>query len=95
MEIETAYKKKMAAQLKVWDAEIYLLESKLENFGADVRIKRAEELHELRAKQYAASMKIKELGKASGDAWRQVKETADAIWEDLKAGLAGAQAKFK
>jgi len=47
----------MAAHLKEWGAQIDLLEAKLENVGADMKVKRAEELHELRAKQRAASEK--------------------------------------
>lgn len=95
MEIQDAYKQKMAAQLKEWDAQINLLEAKMENVGADMKVKRARELHELRAKQQAASEKMKELGKASGEAWEQVKETADKIWDDLKIGVADAHSKFK
>ena len=95
MEIQNAYKQKMAAQLKEWSAQINLLEAKVENAGAGMQVKRAEVLHELRAKQRAASEKMDELEKAGGDAWEQVKETADKVWEDLKAGLAEAHSKFK
>lgn len=95
MEIQEAYKQKLAAQLNEWDAQINLLEAKIENVSADMRVKRAQELHELRAKQRAASEKMQEFGKASGEAWEQVKETADKIWDDLKVGIAEAQAKFK
>lgn len=95
MEIQDAYKQRMAAQLKEWSAQINLLEAKVENAGADMQVKRAEVLHELRAKQRAASEKMKELEKAGGEAWEQVKETADKIWEDLKTGVAEAHSKFK
>ena len=95
MEIQEAYKQKMAAQLKEWSAQINLLEAKVENAGADVKVRRAEALHELRAKQRAASEKMEELGKASGEAWEQVKVTADKIWEDLRTGVAEAHSKFK
>lgn len=95
MEIKDAYKQKMEAQLKEWDAQINLLEAKMENAGADIRVKRARQLDELRAKQRAASEKMKELGKASGAAWEQVKITADKIWDDLKAGVEDAHSKFK
>jgi recombinational DNA repair ATPase RecF len=94
MELQEAYKQKMAAQLKEWSAQINLLEAKLATAGADIKVKRAEELHELRAKQHAAAEKMKELGKASGEAWEQTKETADKIWEELKTGISNAQAKF-
>ena len=95
MEIKDAYKQKMAAQLKEWGAQIDLLEAKAENAGADIKVKHAKSIRELRAKQRAASEKIQELGKASGAAWDQVKGTADKIWDDLKAGIADAHSKFK
>lgn len=95
MEIRDAYKQKMEAQLKEWGAQINLLEAKAENAGADMKVMRAKQLHELRAKQRAASEKMQELGKASGEAWEQVKETADKIWADLKSGIADAHSKFK
>lgn len=95
MEIKDAYKQKMAAQLKEWTAQINLLEAKMENAGADMKIKRAEALRELRAKQRAASEKMKELENSSGEAWEQVKATADKIWDDLKKGVADVHSKFK
>lgn len=95
MEIQEAYKQKMSAQLKEWDAQINLLEAKVENAEADMKVRAARELQELRAKQHAASERLKELGKASGEAWDQLKATTDKIWEDLKTGVADAQARFK
>jgi recombinational DNA repair ATPase RecF len=95
MEIQDAYKQKMAAQLKEWTAQINLLEARVENAGADMAVKRAEALQALRARQRVASEKMLELEKCTGDAWGQVKETADKIWEDLKNGVADAHSKFK
>ena len=66
MEIQKAYQQKLAAQLKEWDAQINLLEAQVENAGADIKVQRARQLGELRAKQSAASAKMQELGKASG-----------------------------
>ena len=94
MEIHDAYKQKMAAQLKEWSAKIDLMEAMAENAGADLRIKRVEQLHELRAKQRALTDKMKEMEKASGEVWRQVKETADKLWDDLKTGVDDVQSKF-
>jgi hypothetical protein len=94
MELQEAYKQKRAAQLKEWSAQINLLEAKVENAEADLKVKYSTELVELRSRQRAASEKMKELAKASGEAWGQVKETSDKIWDDLKAGLAQAQARF-
>lgn len=95
MELRNAYKQKMEAQLKEWSAQINLLEAKLDKFSAEMRVKRAEELHALRARQHAAAEKIKELEKSTGDAWNQTRATADKMWEDLKASLSDVKNKFK
>lgn len=95
MQIQNAYQQKMEAQLKEWSAQINLLEAKVENAGADIKVMRAKQLGELRTKQRAASDKMKELENASGEAWEQVKKTADKVWDDLKTGLADAHNKFK
>ncbi len=95
MEIQQAYKQKMAAQLKEWNAQIDLLGARVENTGADIAVKHAEAMQALRVKQRTAAEKMLELENATGEAWGQVKETADTIWSDLKAGVAEAHAKFK
>jgi outer membrane murein-binding lipoprotein Lpp len=95
MELHKEYKEKMSAQLNEWSAQVNLLEAKMDSFTADMKIMRAEEIQALRAKQHAASDKMKELGKATGEAWEQVRVTADKMWDDLKAGLTDAQSKFK
>lgn len=95
MDIRDAYKQKMAAQLREWTAQINLLEAKAEHFGADMKVKQAEALQELRAQQRAASEKLTELEKASGAAWDEIKTTVDKIWDDLKKSIADAHAKFK
>lgn len=95
MNLQEAYKQKMAAQLKEWSAQINLMEAKVENAGADLKVRHAEQLDELRAKQRAAAGKMEELEQASSDAWEQIKVAADKAWDDLKTGLADAHDKFK
>jgi outer membrane murein-binding lipoprotein Lpp len=95
MEIQNAYRQKMATQLKEWNAQIALLEAKMENTGAEIRLKRAEQMQKLHMQQHAALDKMKELETASSEAWDQVKKTADKVWDDLKTGVADAHAKFK
>lgn len=95
MEIKDAYEQKMEAQMKEWDAQINLLEAKVENAGADIKVKRAQAIHELRVKQRVASEKMRQLGNASGKAWDQAKETADKVWADLKTGVEAARSAFK
>ena len=94
MDIHKPYKEKLDAQLKEWNAQINLLEAKLENMGADMRLKRAEELEALRTKQHAAAEKMKELAQASGEAWEHAKVSADKMWADMKAGINEISKKF-
>ncbi len=95
MKLHNAYTEKMDAQMKEWGAQVQLLEAKMDNVSADLKVRRMEELHALRAQQHAAAEKMRELGKASGAAWEDMKNTADKLWDDLKSGLADAQSKFK
>jgi len=94
MEIQEVYKQKMSAQLKEWGAQINLLETKVESAGSAMKVKRASEILELRIKQRAAFGKMRELEIASGEAWVQIKETADKIWDDLRTGVAATHRKF-
>lgn len=95
MGLKNAYRRKLAAQLKEWGAQINLLEAKVGNAGADAGIRGAEELDNLRAKHRAASATMKELEKAGSEAWIQLKETADKVWADLRTGVTEAHARFK
>lgn len=95
MELHDAYRQKLGAQLKEWSAQINLLEARIDNLAAEMKIMCAEDIHALRAKQHEAADKMKELGKATGDAWDQLKLTADKMWDELKTGLTDAQKKFK
>ncbi len=95
MELHKQYKEKMGAQLKEWSTQVNLLEARMDNFSAEMKIMRSEDIQALRAKQHAVNEKMKELGKSSGEAWEQVKLTADKMWDDLKTGLSDTQSKFK
>lgn len=95
MDLQDAYRQMMADHMHEWNAQINLLEAKAKNVAADVRLKHAEEIVALRAKQHSAAKKIKEMENSSGDAWDLVKDTADRMWADLKTGVTEAQAQFE
>lgn len=95
METKDAYKQKLEAQLKEWEAQIKLLAAKMESAGADARLKYAQELEKLRNTQHAALEKMKELDTASLDAWDKLKESADKTWDEMKHNMANLFSKFK
>jgi DNA mismatch repair ATPase MutS len=95
MDTKEAYKTKLKAQLAEWDAQINLFAAKTKNAAADVQVKYAQELDELRNKQRKASDKLKELEHASGDAWQEIKVSTDQLWDDIKTGVTRTLSKFK
>jgi multidrug resistance efflux pump len=95
MKTKNEYIESLTLELKEWSAQIDVLAANAESAAADAKLKYAEEIAELRTKQHAAAAKIQELEEASDDAWVTVKDTAVEVWDDLKAGLASAVAKFK
>lgn len=95
METKDAYRQKLDAQLKEWRAQISLLAAKAENASADVKLKYALELDEIKAKQREVVQKMKELELSSGEAWEKLKVTADKVLDDLKTSISQAMSKFK
>lgn len=95
MDTKDAYKEKLQAQLKEWDAQIKLLAAKMESTGADAKLKYAQELEKLRATQHEAVEKMKELDAATIDAWDKLKESADKTWAEMKNNMANLFSKLK
>ena len=95
MDIKDAYKQKLEAQLKEWDAQIKLLAAKVDSAGADAKLKYAQELEKLRTMQHDAIDRMKELDAASLDAWDKIKESADKTWDEMKHNIANLFSKFK
>lgn len=77
MKDKDAIKLEMEAQLKEWSAQISLMEARIENSGIAMEGKPAVEA-------------IKTADAGSVATWGQVKESADKIWDDLKAGFSAA-----
>jgi len=95
MDSKEAYKQKLKAQIKEWNAQINLLNAKIENKGADMKLKYSKELDALKGKQDEVLQKIKELDESSTENWEKIKVTADQMLSDLKAGLNNAISRLK
>ena len=94
MEDREAYKKKMAAQLEEWSDQLDALEARVMKENAEIKLRRAEEMHELRVRRNHASEKIKELDEASVEAWGHVSKRTAKVMENLKAGVNAAHSRF-
>lgn len=88
------YKKKMAAQLEEWSDRLDALDARIMNSDAEIKLRRAEEMHALRVRRNHAWKKMKELDESSADAWGHVSKRTAKVMENLKAGVNAAQARF-
>ena len=94
MDDRNAYKQKLEARLDQWRADIDKLEAKAAEAGADARIKYQSEVKNLRSKQDEAHKKIKKLGEAQGEAWKDLKSGFEAAWDDLGKAVRNASDRF-
>ncbi len=94
MKTKNEYIDNMASELKEWGAQADLLAAKTEKSVGMIKLKYTEQLNAFRTKHQEANDKMKEYEAASGDAWEAAKETADKVWDDLRAGLNTAVEKF-
>ena len=65
MEEREAYNDKMAAQLEEWGDHIDVLESRVKKAHAEVRLRRAEDMHDSRAACNKTSEKLNGLDESS------------------------------
>lgn len=73
MSIQEAYKKKAEAELEIAQARLGEFQAKAKSFTDDVRLKYAEQINNLEQGIETAKLKLKELGDAGEDAWRNLR----------------------
>lgn len=95
MKTKNEYIEILAAELRELSSQIDVLTAKAENAAEQVKHNYDDDLEALRAKQHAAVEKMKELEEHRGEAWEELKQTADTVWQDLRTGLASVVTKFK
>jgi hypothetical protein len=89
------YIEKLAAQLKVWSAEINLLKAKATKETVEVKIVIHKEIEILNKKMQNAQKKLQEIGKNTGDAWESLAEGTNKAWDDLREAVHQAGEKFR
>jgi uncharacterized coiled-coil DUF342 family protein len=89
------YIDKMTRQLKEWSSWIDEMESRAAGTAAGMKAGYEARIRELKEKRDALSLKLRELGSASGDAWSALKTGIDATRKDLKDAISAVRDKFK
>ena len=89
------YIERLAAQLKLWSAEIEVLKAKAAKETVEVKIAIHKEVEILNKKMQDAQKKLQEIGKKTGDAWESLSEGTNKAWNDLREAMHQAGEKFK
>lgn len=95
MASKDAYRQKLEAQLKEWDAHMASLRAKSAQMSADARIQFENELEKLKHRREAAYARLDELGKRGEDAWEDTKDVTEKVWAELGKSMERITAIFK
>ena len=95
MATKEAYRKKLEAQLRQWDAKLDLWSASAQKATADARIRYENELEALKVKRAAAHRKLEELGQRSEDAWGDMRDAMETAWDEMGKAMDKVAARFK
>jgi phage shock protein A len=95
MASKEAYQKKLEAQLNEWDAKLNELGAKAQKATADARISYENELESLKSKRAAAHKTLEELGKRGDNAWEDMKDGVEKVWDEMSKAIENVAARFK
>ena len=95
METKQAYEAKVKAQLDNLNAQIAQMKAKAAEANADAEIEYNKTIENLSDKRDAAQVKLNEIGKASEDAWQDLKVGFESAWNDLNIAFKSAMDKFQ
>lgn len=94
MSNKEAYKEKIRAQLDEWKAEADKLRARIKKKQADGKIDSSKYLDELKVKQQEARAKLKQLEDSGEDAWEDIKSGLEKATAELKESYQKVRAKF-
>jgi len=90
-----AYQEKIETQLKGFAAKIEELVAKGEKAKEEAKLKYAQQIEALRAKQESVRQKLQGLKEPGGAAWDDLKKGIDSAIGDLKVAVQSAVSRFK
>lgn len=89
------YQEKIEAQLKGFAAKINVLVAKAEQAKEEAKVKYAQQIEVLRAKQESVRQKLQDLKEPGSEAWDDIMKGLDSAIDDLKDAVQSAVARFK
>lgn len=94
MSSKEAYKRKVAAQMDEWQAEIDKLVAKSKGKEADSEIQYNKWISNLKSKKAAAQSRLDDVNKASTDAWEDLKDGVQKATDALSDAIKSAKKQF-
>jgi hypothetical protein len=95
MTTRNEYVENMKARLDQWNKEIAEWEAKARVARTDMQIEYEMRLDALRQQRDEAAVKLDELQKSAGEAWRDLAQGADDAWARMRDALEKASSHFK
>jgi flagellar hook-basal body complex protein FliE len=81
------YRKKVEAQIAVWEARLDALKAKADQAGTEARTELRKQIEELRALQAPAKNYLEQLRAASARAWSDVRAEVEEAWMKLSVAI--------
>ena len=95
MEMKDVYIQQAEEQLNEWKLQIDSLETRAGKADAETRKVHLQKVDDLKAKQNAAQVNLKNLRKAGEDSWKDLKIGFESLEQDIKESIANAHTSIK
>jgi hypothetical protein len=89
-----AYKEKVDAEMKEWEAQAALLKAKGNNMAADAKVKFEKHLHDLEQAKTEFLIYVDRISDKADDAWDSVKDEAESNWDNFKGKVSNLVTKY-
>ncbi|HDP80866.1 MAG TPA: hypothetical protein ENN21_08495 [Spirochaetes bacterium] len=89
-ENKSAFLQKVESRLKEWDAELQILQAKVDRVGADARVKYLEKVQELKQKRGELQERARQIKDSAAESWESLTDGLESSWSQLKSGLKSA-----
>lgn len=95
MSSKDAYRERLEAQLREWQAKIDVLKARADKAEADSRIAYGEQIDALQQRREEMQSRLAELRASGEDAWAEVKAGTESAWKDMDAAISRALERFR
>jgi hypothetical protein len=89
------YVAKLKSQIDNWNVEAAKWEAKAKDAQAGTQAEYHRQLAQFRTRRDAAMNEVRRLQNASGDAWRDMMQGADAAFKSMQAAFEKARSEFQ